>query len=164
MADKIMVEMREAFAYDPQTGILTWAKAPAKRVKAGAAAGTITRDGYVNVTFHRRPYRAHRIAWMLSTGNWPTGEIDHIDGNRTNNRLANLRDVSRKTNAQNRRFARKNSKSGLIGATWSEERKNWSASIMLNGKLKRVGTFNSAQEAHEAYVDAKRKLHSGCTL
>ena len=90
--------------------------------------------------------------------------VHHKNGNRLDNRIENLRDVSKQTNQQNGRTAQKTSRSGLIGAIWLEQRKCWKAEIRVNGATKMIGRYKTAQEAHEAYVVAKRRLHAGCTL
>jgi hypothetical protein len=90
--------------------------------------------------------------------------IDHRDTCRTNNRLANLRDATRSVNAQNLRAARSNNSScGLLGVTWNRGR--WTAQISPPGGPRTyIGRFDTAEQAHAAYLDAKRRLHAGCTL
>jgi hypothetical protein len=96
------------------------------------------------------------------TGEWPAGEVDHIDGDRTNNKWSNLRDVPRLENAQNKRRANANNRTGLLGV--SPDKKRFRAVITANGKRKTVGAFSSAEEAHDAYLAEKRRLHQGSTL
>jgi hypothetical protein len=97
-------------------------------------------------------------------GSWPANTIDHINGIKTDNRIENLRDVTAAVNKQNMRAARSDSRSGLIGAIWQEDRKSWKAEIAVGGKKKMLGRFKTAEAAHEAYVLAKRTVHEGCTL
>ncbi|WP_421883281.1 HNH endonuclease signature motif containing protein [Methylibium sp.] len=144
--------LRELLHYDPETGAIY------KRV------GHLTTHGYQRVYVDGRPYQLHRLAWMLVHGAWPTDHIDHLNGDRSDNRLSNLRDVPKVTNQQNERRARKNSRSGLLGASWSKAMKRWTARIHHDGKHHFLGYFDTAEEAHSAYLSAKRKHHAGCTL
>lgn len=109
-------------------------------------------------------HRAHRLAWLHVHGVWPKDDVDHMDGNRVNNCIANLRDVDRSTNLQNMRSPGRPSKSGLLGVSWFERDRNWLARICVDGKNRYLGYFQTKEQAHEAYVAAKRKLHAGCTL
>lgn len=111
-------------------------------------------------------FSEHRVCWALHYGEWPSGVIDHINGDPTDNRICNLRDVDQSVNCQNRRKAHGNCSSGLIGAhkrTINGVVK-YASSIMTRGKSRFLGLFNTPEEAHKAYVSAKRQLHSGCTI
>lgn len=158
--------LQEALDYDPDTGVFRWKKRVARRSHAGDIAGCINRQGYVRITLFKRPYQAHRIAWVLMTGLWPAGEVDHRDGDRANNRWANLRDVPRAVNQQNRRAAQANSHSGLLGAMPDPtcQDKPWRSGIRVKRRYISLGNHETPEQAHAAYVEAKRKLHSGCTL
>lgn len=106
---------------------------------------------------------AHRLAWLYVYGEWPNGDIDHIDGDRLNNRIANLRDVSRRVNLENQRRPKACNKSGFLGVkTFRDQR--FQARIQVRGVQLHLGTFDTPHEAHAAYVAAKRNLHQGCTL
>jgi hypothetical protein len=153
-----------ALAYEPKTGALAW-RAGFVRTKAGGeAAGWVSALGYVQVKIGRRIYMAHRLAWLLQTGEWPAGCIDHINGVKTDNRLANLRDVSNSMNQQNRRKATRASRSGILGVARNETRKKWRAQIYIAGKQVFLGHFDSSDAASAAYLEAKRRLHAGCSL
>jgi hypothetical protein len=103
------------------------------------------------------------LVWLWVNGSWPIGEIDHIDGDKLNNRIANLRDVDRATNTQNSKKARRNNKSsGLLGSYKSGNR--WQAQIRINGVCMTLGSFGTPEEAHAAYLGAKRLFHPGCTI
>jgi hypothetical protein len=159
-------KLRELLHYDPLTGVFT------RRVKTGgrygadvgAVAGTLTDAGYLKVSVMSYQYRAQRLAWLYMTGEWPAADVDHIDGDRTNNRWANLRDVSRSTNLQNKRAAQSNSKTGLLGACWATRDQRFIARIKADGRYISLGGFDTAEQAHAAYIDAKRRLHAGCTI
>lgn len=152
---------RELLAYEPETGLLRWKVDRRGHSRAGDIAGTEI-HGYIVVGLDCRAYPAHRLAWLIANGAWPCQDIDHIDGDRKNNRLANLRDVSRVVNLQNRRGAGPRSTSGLLGV--KRNHKNWSAAITVNGITKHLGTFKTPAEAHQSYLAAKRQLHEGNTL
>lgn len=148
--------------YDPSTGVFTWIKS--KRRYVGTRAGTNISIGYRQISFKKMRYYEHRLAWLYVYGVWPVGDVDHINGIRDDNRIENLRVVTRSENLQNRRHAGTTSKSGLLGASWHQPMKAWLARISVNGETIKLGYFASAEGAHEAYVKAKRKLHSTCTI
>jgi hypothetical protein len=148
----------ERIAYDPSTGDLRWVVA-ARGITKGSIAGSVTREGYRQVRVGFKVYRAHRLAWFLVHGAWPDGEIDHINGDRSDNRLANLRVVDRVGNAQNRRGPQKNNKAGLQGVCWVKHAKRWRAQIMARKVMHRLGYFDTAEAAHAAYLSAKSSLH-----
>ena len=155
--------LREVLHYDPETGVFTWKVKASNRIKVGDIAGTIVKSGYISISIDADMIRAHRLAWLYMNDEWPVGDIDHIDGNRANNALSNLRDVSRSKNLQNLKRAHSDNKaSGLLGVY--ADKKKWAASLTLNGKRFRLGVFDSPEEAHIAYLEAKRKLHEGCTI
>ena len=149
--------------YRPETGEFIWISSPKPGVKAGDVAGSITRYGYVLISIKKKGYRAHRLAWFYTKKEWPKLLIDHINGIKSDNRIANLRDVSNTENLQNRSRPSKNNKSGELGVCVDARRKGFRADIRINGKLKFLGTFLSIDDARNAYVAAKRELHEGCT-
>ena len=153
--------LRELLDYDAETGRFVWRQAN-KRVKAGTVAGYVGNDGYVRIRASGTRFLAHRLAWFYVHGTWPAGEIDHINGDRSDNRIANLRDVSRLTNRQNMRRAQADNRSGLLGVSLTNNR--CKASIRSGGKNHHLGYFASPEAAHAAYVAAKRQTHEGCTL
>ena len=165
MALASIAALRDALSYDLETGVFTWKIAPkSHRVKQGAVAGGKTQPGYLVISFGGRLYKAHRLAWAFHYGDWPGKIVDHIDGNRLNNRIANLRDVSNSINLQNTRAARKNSLSGFLGVGWNKKSRKWRAQICIDGKAVALGYFDAPEEAHAAYLAAKRKHHPGCTI
>lgn len=121
--------------------------------------------GYSRVTIGGRRVLAHRAAWFLTHGDWPANEIDHVNSNRADNRLANLRLASRSENAQNARGARSsNMSSGLLGVHWNKAAQKWQAEIVIDGKSKHLGLFECKHKASEVYLSAKRELHPFCTI
>ena len=157
-------EVSELLAYDATTGRLTW-RVSRCNVKAGSAAGTSCKDGYVRIRILGTSYGAHRVCWLLAHGQWPTHDVDHINGDRADNRLLNLRDVPRGINLQNQRRATSQNKSSrLLGAHYFKPANLWRSRIVVRGVSHDLGYFKTSVEAQEAYVAAKRRLHEGCTL
>lgn len=157
-------QLSSLFSYDADSGLLTRRVAAGRggREKAGSVVGSLNGVGYLVVTvFGKRPL-VHRIAFAMAHGRWPEGQIDHIDGNRTNNRLSNLREASQAENSQNQRRPRGNTASGILGVR--PQRKKWCAEIKLNGDRRFIGTFDTAEEARAAYVSEKRKIHPFSTI
>jgi hypothetical protein len=153
---------REVFDYDAETGALIRRTAAGTRAITGVPSGRADRHGHVRVRFDGKEYAAHRLVWLHVTGQLPRGEIDHINGIRSDNRISNLRDVTHRVNLENRRCATKRNVSGVLGVT--KRGGSYSARIKLNGKPVYLGSFGSAAEAHAAYLAAKRAHHEGCTL
>ena len=153
--------LRELLHYDPETGVFVWVVRSNQNTPTGATAGT-TGQPYIVISIAGRLYGAHRLAWLYVHGVWPARHIDHRDGNGNNNRIANLRDVPRTVNMQNRRKAQANNQSGLQGAM--KNGNSWMSRIAVNGVPKYLGTFPTPELAHQAYLEAKRKLHEGCTI
>lgn len=149
-------------AYDPETGILTWREKPSRGVKKGAVAGEEKKEGYRRIKLGGEYEYAHRIAWFIMTGKAPNQEIDHLNTIRSDNRWVNLREATSTTNKQNRRKARSDSKTGVLGAT--PNKKGFMAKIRVDGKSIYLGTYSTTKRAHAIYVAAKRKLHLGNTL
>lgn len=157
--------LRELLHYDPETGLFTWL-VHRQRNRAGTIAGSAHSMGYVEIGVSGSSYLAHRLAWLYVHGAWPVGDIDHINGNRSDNRISNLRDVTKVVNMQNRRAATTNNISGLMGVSKSSAKlPRWFSRIQDNsGKMRYLGTFETPDLAHAAYVNAKREMHEGCTI
>lgn len=149
--------VRELFDYDPRTGVLLWRKRRSRRVKAGDVAGWRDSNGYIVLEIEGHAHKAHRIAWLITHGRWPRGDIDHANGIRDDNRISNLRQAARAENNQNQRRARSDSKTGLLGV--SSHYGKWKARIGVNGRDYHLGTFKTPEDAHKAYLDAKARIH-----
>jgi len=147
--------LMELLSYDPDTGIFTWNKKVGARALAGAEAGGTYKDGYHYVAFDRTIYRAARLAWFYVYGSPVPDYIDHINRDRTDNRIANLREATNSQNCSNS-VARKQSKSGIKGVTWAPDRKKWLAKICVNYKAIKLGYFGTSEEAAAAYETAAR--------
>lgn len=150
--------------YSADTGIFKW-KVSSRRVGAGNVAGYLDRGRYTRICIESQTYPAHRLAWLYVYGQWPSGPIDHINGRKSDNRIANLRDVPQEINNQNLRTAPKSNKSSrLLGVSWHKGDKAWHARIRnKNGRIF-LGSFEDKFAAHDAYLAAKRRLHAGCTI
>ncbi|MBP8284818.1 MAG: HNH endonuclease [Chromatiaceae bacterium] len=156
-------KVRELLDYDPETGVFTWRVAKGRKSK-GMPAGCIDHYGYVQIGIDGTHYKGHRIAWLIINGSWPSEHIDHLNGIRDDNRIANLRKASRSINMQNQRVPVKGNTSGFLGVCWDNEKRSFLTQIRVKGKNKFLGRFADPSEAHAVYLDAKRRLHAGCTI
>lgn len=154
--------LRASLNYDADTGIFTWAAHKRRPDLVGKPAGSAQSAGYWAIAVHNRKQLAHRLAWAYVTGEWPTQHIDHINGDKRDNRFCNLRQVSRHGNLQNMRKATKANKVGLLGV--SAHQGKWRAQIMVNGVTVRKSGFDTPEAAHEAYLILKRQLHDTCSI
>ena len=139
-------KLRELLHYEPATGIFTWKVRTANSVKVGDVAGCPDGRGYLCIKVLNRLYRAHRLAWLYHFGEWPTDQIDHINRNRSDNRIENLREVTNKQNHQNK-SKRSDNTSGHTGVYWHKQKSKWRARIKHNQKLIHLGLFATIEEA-----------------
>ncbi len=153
--------LKEVINYDPETGVMKWIAHHHRPDMVGKRLGSIDDNGYVKVWIDSRQYRVHRLAFLYMTGAIPP-IVDHINGISADNRWVNLRESDKMRNAQNMKRARKDNTTGFLGVHVS--RYKFTAGIHLSGKGKYLGSFDTPEEAHEAYLIAKRKLHEGNTL
>lgn len=151
-------DAQEIFTYSPETGELRWAKRLSGRTRIGEIAGNLNAYGYLRVRVAGISYAAHRIAWLLTYGEWPTQTIDHINGVRTDNRIENLREATPLEQQQNLKL-RKDNSSGYTGVRRSRGER-WQALIAIDGKRVCLGSFGSPEAAAEAYAKAKSELHT----
>ena len=157
--------LRKRLHYNPDTGIFVWVESNGRRAYKGSVAGSAGSRGYISISIDGHKYKAHRLAWLYTHGAWPKDCIDHINGNTSDNRIVNLRDVDRTTNQQNIRRAKINNiASGFLGVKRMQNTSRWYATIKLHGKSIYLGSHATPEEAHHAYLKAKRKLHQGCTI
>lgn len=156
----------DLFHYDLNTGHFrrktTIGNAPSQR--AGYLAGSTNSKGYVVIYVDGSGFKAHRLAWLYCNGVWPINHVDHINGKKNDNRIANLRDATRSQNLQNQKTAHTNNPSGFLGVHWHAASNSWQAQIRVNRKRFHLGVFSTPELAHAAYVKAKRELHEGCTI
>lgn len=156
--------LRVLLEYDPETGLFTW-RNHHRGTLIGCIAGRTGKDsnGYPHLKVVGRTYKAHRLVWLYTHGRWPEHQIDHINGVRDDNRLANLREATHTENAHNLRRARVNNASGLLGVSKLKNGR-WRASIRSHGKQRNLGDFHEPKEAHAAYLRAKAELHPFQTI
>lgn len=141
--------LREHLSYDCDTGHFHWLKPTARNIKVGSLAGRLMDCGYWQITLNRKGYMAHRLAWLHTYGHWPAKRIDHINRNRSDNRIVNLRDVSSAENSWNAALLASN-KSGAPGVIWRECYQRWQASIKRKGKMHFLGNFADFEAAAAA--------------
>ena len=142
--------LKERLAYVPENGVLTWAISRRGTAKAGTIAGTVDTHGYRQIKINGRLVLAHRIVWAMHHGTWPTGQIDHINGDRLDNRIDNLREVDQRGNSSN---SPKHRAGKLVGCYFQKQIKKWVAQYRENGRTYHLGCFSSEHEAHSAYLE-----------
>lgn len=168
-------QLRQLLDYDPDTGALTWRVrtpdmfAPNSRSAdhrcsnwnsrfAGKSAfQSVRTNGYLYGTVLDRCFQAHRVIWAMTKGKWPLHDIDHINHDRADNRIVNLREVTRSDNLRNISL-RSNNSSGVNGVYWNKARSKWQAYIRHGGKARHLGLFKTLDEAKAARLSANRKF------
>lgn len=151
--------IKQLFNYDEQTGHFTRIVGRGSS-HAGDLAGSVTWNGYVTIYLDKKNYRAHQLAWLYVYGEIPNTDIDHINRNRSDNRISNLRIASRSENNINSKLYSHNT-SRFRGVSFSKERNKWESKIKHNGKTLHLGRFNSPEEAHQKYITEAKRIY-GC--
>ncbi len=154
--------LHKRLRYEPETGKLFWRDCEETHRSGRASANkeaftSKTKHGYLHGSIDKKKLYSHRVAWAIYYGDWPREQVDHISGDRSDNRICNLREVSNKENAKNRALM-PNNKSGVCGVYWCKANRNWTASIKINGKNKHLGSFSSIHDAKDAR-EAAQKQH-----
>jgi HNH endonuclease len=149
-------DLLRLLSYDPSTGEFSW-RVDRGKVRAGSIAGRIDSSGYKQLCVKYRRILAHRLAWFFVHGKWPSGQIDHINRERLDNRIENLRVADIYEQRQNRLRPSKSSKSGLLGVR--KEGKKWRSTITVYGERHHLGMFDSPEIAQLKYLEAKKQLH-----
>lgn len=152
--------LKELLSYDIETGIFTNLTQRAQCVKKGADAGGKHPEGYIYIQIDGKQYNAHRLAWLYIYGELPKYPLDHINEIKDDNRISNLRLDINNENLHNKSNPQINNTSGFRGVHWSKKCQKWAAQISIKGKVKHLGLFNTAEEAYEAYLRAKREHHT----
>jgi hypothetical protein len=158
--------LKELLKYDHKSGIFTWRQRRGGAATAGSMAGAVS-GGRIQIRIDGFFYKAHRLAWLYVHGKWPNDEIDHKDGDVANNRIANLREATPAQNRQNMRKAQSNNKVNLLGVSLAGDQrriKKWQAQISAGRRYYHLGYFITPEEAHRAYIKAKRRIHPFGTL
>lgn len=148
-------------SYDPCTGHFTWKPIAASSQYelawnsrwAGKQAGGVRGNGYAYISMGGTHHLCHRLAWAIYFGSEPNGQLDHINGDPTDNRISNLREATQSQNCANQ-GSRKSNTSGYRGVTWNRRRNKWQAQIQVNKKHRVLGHFNDAADAAKAYQAA----------
>jgi hypothetical protein len=168
--------LKELLHYNPDTGLFTWKARPFKNFKtlknmnawnaknAYKQAGTLEKNGYIRISIDSKDYRAHRLAWLYFYGIFIDRQIDHINHNTSDNRIINLRLATQGQNNQNQNRSHIDNKSGFLGVSFNTYKNKYFSRIQVERKQYFLGYFNTAIEAHEAYLTAKRKFHEYNTL
>jgi len=172
MADRHLTQeyVRSLFHYDPETGVLTWKERPREHFSnshtwaamntrcAGKKVGSrlSKTSSYLSFCLKGKGFLVHRVIWVWVHGENPE-EIDHINGDKADNRLVNLRNVSRGINMMNKAQSKKNT-SGVTGVVWHKAARKWTAQIRIDGKNHYLGVFNTVSEASEARMEASQKF------
>lgn len=155
--NKIPEEIREYLRYED--GKLYWTKKPCKNVRVGDEAGHHCKSkGYIRILFRGSHYRTHRVAWFLVKGEQPPDILDHINNNKTDNRIENLREATQSQNSFNAK-TRKDNTSGIKGVHWHKLNKRWVARVKINNKYIHIGNFTDLDEAEQAVKEARQQIH-----
>lgn len=156
--DKTITQARlnELLAYDAATGTFAWKRTRrGSKAQPGDVAGTLKTRGDISISVDGRLYKAHRLAWFMMMGRWPKNDIDHADGDKTNNRITNLRDATRSQNNANRHGHGAHPK----GVDYESRlrKRPYRAKICVNRKIMYLGRFSTSAEAHTAYAAAAKR-------
>lgn len=147
--------LNELLRLDTESGLLYWKIWRGNTASAGSQAGCCRQNGYWAIIIDGSEYASHRVIWKMVTGNDPVNEIDHINGNKSDNRPLNMREASRQQNNRNTGKRPKNP-SGFVGVYKSG--KGWRASVAMDGKLKHLGSFQSITAAAEIAAKARQQV------
>lgn len=153
--------LRQILQYDEETGVFTWrVRLPQSQIRnlwnrryAGKEAGHIMPSGYSTIRLKPRHFYAHQLAWFYVYGEWPTCDIDHINMERSDNRISNLRKATRSQNKGNVKAHPRNT-SGTRGVVWDKHRQKWRAQIMINGRQTNLGRYDTFADAKKAFDQA----------
>lgn len=159
MLDDITADqVRDLLEYDRDTGMFRWRTRRGK-IMPGSIAGSPNNYGHFSIKINNRLYKSHRLAWLIVHGEWPSEQIDHINRDPGDNRIANLREATYSENAQNTLIPRSNT-SGHKGVSWHKRMGKWMAHIRLNKRKYFLGYFDKAESARDAYLSAARVMHT----
>lgn len=158
-------ELTNALSYDPETGIFVWLR-PGKGVSVGSVAGYYRPGSYVTIKLNQVSYAAHRLAWFYVFRQWPVAMLDHIDRDKQNNRISNLREATCKQNIENAKTPSTN-RTGYKGVFFIPNRypnKPYVAKICHHGKCIHIGNYRTAEEAYAAYKLRRDELFTHHTV
>ena len=150
-------ELKELLHYNPETGIFTWKVSTARRVSSGDVAVTKRKDGYIQIKLNNELILSHRLIWIYMYGYLPK-YIDHINGQRDDNRIINIREVSNQQNSLNSKIS-KNNTSGIKGVYWDKSRNKWTVRLAIDGKGKFFRRFDDIDLAKLVIEEVRNKYH-----
>lgn len=154
-----MNDIKNYLDYSTETGFFTWKKIRSYQSKIGGVAGSTNSDGYILIGYKGKRYYAHRLAWFFCFGSIPVEKIDHINEDKSDNRIENLRLATSVENSQNTSPVNSRNTSGFRGVCWHKRLNKWMAQIQVNKKHQHIGYYETASEASEAHFLAKTNLH-----
>jgi|694.fasta_scaffold28737_8 hypothetical protein len=147
--------LKSILDYNLDTGIFTWKVSKANRTKVGDVAGW-SYNGYREIEINNKAYKAHRLAWLYVYGEMPKNLVDHIDGNRSNNKISNLREATYQENSENYKTPKTN-KSGVKNVSWYKSLNKWVVSISIRKTKKTVGYYDDLELAELVAIEARNK-------
>jgi hypothetical protein len=153
------MQLHELLAYDPATGLFAWKISKNGRVKVGDRAGSKNNLDYMSIMIQKKSFKAHRLAWLYFYGCWPKNDLDHINGLRSDNRIANLREVTKKQNNENT-TTRKDNASGYRGVSIHKQTGKWMARVSHHGVRIHAGLFDSKEDANFAAIQKRSELYT----
>lgn len=155
---KTVIVLQDLLRYDPKTGLVYLKNGTKGRKKSvEQPLGSLTKQGYLQTEVKGKQYKVHRLAWLLHYGKWPDGQIDHINKNKADNKIENLR-CGNSVNQHNRDMP--TGVSNLIGAHWNTRKQKYTSSIKIDGAKHHLGYFNCPTAAHLAYMVRKKEVLS----
>jgi len=159
MKNLTLADFKSLLKYDPDSGSFTWlvSRGGAHPRAIGDEAGTICK-GYTTISIFKKKIAAHRLAWFFVNGKWPSSVLDHINRDKTDNRIANLREASVSQNGFNS-VSHKDSVSGIKGVSWHAVANKWQVKLRANGKTHYLGLYADKNDASSAYNTAAIKFH-----
>lgn len=149
--------LHELLDYDPITGLFKWRIKTNPRARIGSVAGCTKPDGYRLIGIRKKDYYGHRLAWFYVHGVWPADEIDHINGNKDDNRICNLREATHQQNNRNK-AVKKNTFSGVPGVSIYRPTGQWRARIFIDGREKSLGYYRTKDEAIAVRAEAEKRI------
>jgi hypothetical protein len=144
--------------YDFDTGKFSRLVANCNSVKIGDLCGSVCSNGYLSIRVLNKSYKAHRLAWLYMTGEWPKNVIDHVNGIKDDNRFCNLREATSSQNMFNCKLTKRNT-SGFKGVSFNKRKNKFVAQIRINKKQTYLGVFDTAELASAKYNEFAKNTH-----